>query len=76
MGEEVGSEQPVEVDEDHGVQESDGKEEVVAVVQPGVVVQDVPGDVELGAEAEGDVGEEVEELVGAVELRGLSSSQL
>lgn len=46
------------------------------MVQPGVVVDDVPGEVELCAQTKCDVGEEVGELVDVVRGGGLNSRQL
>lgn len=74
--EEVGAEQPVEINEDHDVHHHQGDQEVPAVVQPGVVVEDVPGEVELCAEAEQDVGQEVGVFVDVVEGGGLGARQL
>lgn len=46
------------------------------MVQPGVVVKEVPGEVELCAQAERHVGQEVGKLVELVEGGGLSAHQL
>ena len=65
-GEEVSTEQTVEINKDHDIHHHHGDEEVSAVVQPGVVLVDVPGEVELGAQTKRDVGEEVGEFVDVV----------
>lgn len=75
-GEEVCTEQAVEINQDHDIHQNHGDEEVTTAVQPGVVVDDVPGEVELGAQTKHDVGEEVGELVDVVHGRGLSARQL
>lgn len=75
-GEEVRTEQAVEINQDHNVHQYHGDEEVSTAIQPGVVVDDVPGEVELGAQTKHDVGEEVGDLVDVVHGRGLSASQL
>lgn len=75
-GEEVGAEQAVEINQDHNIHHNDGDEKVSAVVQPGVVLDDVPGEVELGAQAKRDVGGDVGELVVVVRGGGLSARQL
>lgn len=72
---EVGAEQPVEIDQDHDVHHHQGHQETAAVLQPRVVVEDVPGEVELRAEAERDVGQEVDKFVDMVEGGGLSPRQ-
>lgn len=74
--EEVGTEQSVEINQDHDVHHHQGDQEVAAVLQPGVVVEDVPGEVELCAEAEQHIRHEVGELVDVVEGGGLSARQL
>lgn len=74
--EEVGTEQSVEVNQYHDVHEDHGGQEVARLIQPAEVVQDVPGDVELGAKAEAHVGEDVENLVGFEERRVLGPRQL
>lgn len=76
LGEEVCTEQAVEIHQDHDIHHHYANEEESSVVQPGVVVDDVPGEVELGAEAEHDVGEEVGQLVDVVHGGGLSAGQL
>lgn len=75
-GEEVGTEQAVEINQDHDIHHYHAGEEEFSVVQPGVVVEDVPGEVGLGGQAERDVGEEVGELGDIVSGGGLSGSQL
>lgn len=74
--EEVGTEQSVEINQNHDVHHHQGHQEVAAMVQPGVVLEDVPGEVELCAEAEQDVRQEVGEFVDVVEGGGLSARQL
>lgn len=76
LGEEVCTEQAVEINQDHNIHHCHASEEESTVVQPGVVVDDVPGEVELAAEAKHDVGEEVGELVNVVHGGGLSACQL
>lgn len=66
-GEEVGAEKTIKVDQDHGVHEGHGNEEVASFVHPGVVLDDVIREVELCAEAEDDICEDVEELVDLVQ---------
>lgn len=61
--EEVGTEQAVEINEDHNIHRHHGDEKVSTMVQPGVIVDNVPGEVELGAQTESNVGEEVGEFV-------------
>lgn len=73
---EVSTEQSVEVNQYHDVHEDHCGHEVARVIQPAEVVQDVPGEVELGAEAEAHVGEDVEHLVGVEERSVLGSCQL
>ncbi len=75
-GEEVSTEQAVEINQDHNIHHHQGDEKVSAVVQPGVIVDDVPGEVELGAQTKRDVGEEVGEFVDVVQGGGLSARQL
>lgn len=74
--EEVSAEQAVEINQDHDIHHHHGEEKVCTVVQPGVVVDDVPGEVELCAQAERDVGEEVGEFIDVVHGGGLSARQL
>lgn len=76
LREEVGAEQSVEINQHHDVHHHQGDQKVPAVFQPGVVVEDVPGEVELCAQAEQDVGQDVDELVDVVEGGGLSARQL
>lgn len=75
-GKEVSTEQTVEINHHHDVHHHHGDEEVPAVVHPGVVVDDVPSEVELGAEAKHDIGEEVGNFVDVVYGGGLSVGQL
>lgn len=65
-GAKVSPEQSVEVDEYHGVHEEYGEQEVAAMLQQREVDDDVIGYVKLGTQAEGDICEEVEELVSMV----------
>lgn len=74
-GEEVSAEQAVEINQDHDIHHHHGDEKVSTVVQPGVIVDDVPGEVELGAQTEHDVGEEVGKFVDVVHGGGLSTGQ-
>jgi len=76
MREEVCTEQAVEINQDHNIHHHHGDEKVTAVVQPGVIVDNVPGEVELGAQTESNVGEEVGEFVDVVHGGGLSAGQL
>lgn len=46
------------------------------MLQRGVVPDDEPGEVELGAQTEGDVGEKVGQLVDLIGEGGLSARQL
>lgn len=46
------------------------------MLQPGVVVEDVPGEVELCAQAEQHVGQQVDKFVDVVEGGVLSTRQL
>lgn len=46
------------------------------MVQPGVVVDDVPGEVELGAQAKRDVGEDVGKFVDVVQGGRVGHRQL
>lgn len=55
-GEEVSTQQAVEIDQDHDIHYYHGEEKVSTVIQPGVIVHDVPGEVELCAQAKCDVG--------------------
>lgn len=75
-GEEVSAEQAVEINQDHNIHHYYGGEKVSAVVQPVVIADDVPGEVELGAQTKRDVGEEVGEFVDVVHGGGLSARQL
>lgn len=56
-GVEVCPQQTVEVNQNHAVHHDHGNQEVAGVVEPGVVIHNVPGDVELGTKAKEDVGE-------------------
>lgn len=76
LREEVGAEQSVEINQNHDVHQHHGDQKVPAVLQPGVVVEDVPGEVELCAQAERHVGQEVDKFVDVVEGGGLSARQL
>lgn len=75
-GEEVGTEQAVEINQDHNIHRHHGAEKVSTMVQPGVIVEDVPGEVELCAQAKCDIGQEVGELIDVVHGGGLSACQL
>lgn len=75
-GEEVSTEQAVEINQDHDVHQHHAEEKVSTAVHPGVIVDDVPGEVGLGAQAKRDVGEEVGEFVDVVHGGGLSAGQL
>lgn len=74
--EQVGAQQPVEINEHHDVHDHYGGQEVSAVVQPGVIVDDVPGEVELCAQAKCDVGQQVGKFVDLVGGGGLALGQL
>lgn len=58
-GEEVSTEKAVEINQDHYIHQYHGAKEISTMVQPGVIVHDVPGEVELGAQTKCNVGEEV-----------------
>lgn len=72
-GEEVSAEQTVEINQDHDVHYDHGDEKVSTTVQPGIVVDDVPGEVGLGAQTKHDVSEEVGKFVDVVDGGGLST---
>lgn len=74
--EEVSTEQPVEINQHHNIHHHHGGEKVSTVVQPGVIVDDVPGEVELCAQAKRDIGQEVGKFVDLVHVGGLSARQL
>lgn len=76
LREEVCAEQAVEINQDHNIHHDHGGEKVSTVVQPGIIVDDVPGEVELGAQTESGVGEEVGEFVDVVHGGSLISRQL
>jgi len=76
LREEVCTEQAVEINQDHNIHREHGDEKVSAMVHPGVIVDNVPGEVELGAQTESNVGEEVGEFVDVVHGGGLSAGQL
>lgn len=73
--EEISTDQAVEINQHHNIHRHHAEQEVPAVVHPGVIVQDVPGEVELGAQTKQDVGEEVGEFVDVVQGGGLSAGQ-
>lgn len=75
-GEEVSTEQAVEINHDHNIHHHHGDQKVSTVIQPGIIVDDVPGEVELCAQTKRDVGEEVGEFVDVVHGGGLSARQL
>lgn len=75
-GEEVSTEQAVEIDQDHNVHHHYGDEKATTVVQPGVIVDNVPGEVELGDQTKHDVGEQVGVFVDVVQGGGLNARQL
>lgn len=74
--EEVSAEQAVEIYEDHSIHCHQAGQKVSTVIQPGVIVDEVPGEEELGSETESYVCEEVEEFVDLVHGGGLSARQL
>lgn len=74
--EQIGAEQPAEISEDHDVHGHYAGQEVSAVIQPGVIVGEVPGEVELCAQAKCDVGQQVGEFVDLVDGGGLALGQL
>ena len=73
--EEVRTDQAVEINQDHDIHHHHAEEEVSTVVHPGVVVQDIPGEVQLGAHTKQDVGEEVDEFVDVEDGGRLSGGQ-
>lgn len=73
---EVSTEEAIEINQDHNIHHHHTDKKVSSVVQLGVVVDDVPGEVELGAQTEGDVGEKVGHFVNVVHVGGLSACQL
>lgn len=74
--EDVCTEQPVEINQDHNIHQHHGGEKVCTMIQPGVIVDNVPGEVELCAQTKYDIGQEVDKLVDVVHGRRLSTSQL
>lgn len=74
-GEEVSTEQAVEVNQNHNIHHHYADEKVCRVVQPGVIGDKVPGEVELGAQTKRDVCKEVGEFVDLVNGGGLSTRQ-
>lgn len=76
LGEEVCTEQAVEINQHHNIYHYHASEEESTMVQPGIVLDDVPGEVELGAKAKYDIGEDVDELVDVVHGGGLGARQL
>lgn len=66
----------MEINQHHDVHYNHGGQEESTVVQPGVIVDNVPGEVELCAQTKCDVGQQVDELVDVVYGGGLGASQL
>lgn len=64
--EEVSAEEAVEINHHHDIHYHHSKEEASTMVQPGVIVDDVPGEVELCAQAKCDVGQNINEFVDVV----------
>lgn len=75
-GEEISAEQAVQIKNHHNIYHNHGGEEVSGVVQPGVILDNVPGEVELRAKTKRHIGEQVGELVDVVHGGGLSARQL
>ncbi len=67
LAEEVGSEEAVEIDENHDVHEHHGCQEVEGMIQRRVVVYEVPGEVKLCSKPEGHVGHHIEQFVDGVD---------
>lgn len=65
-GEEVSTKQAVEINHDHNIHHYHGGEKVSTMVQPGVIVEDVPGEVELRAQTKCDVGQQVGKFIDPV----------
>lgn len=74
--EDVCTEQPVEINQDHNIHQHHGHEKVCTMIQPGVIVENVPGEVELCAQTKHDISQEVDKLVDVVHGRELSARQL
>lgn len=65
--EEVRSQETVEIYEDHDVHQHHADQEKQAMVQPGVVGDDVPGEIELSPEPEAGVRCYIDQLINRVE---------
>lgn len=74
--EQISAEQPVEINQDHDVHDHHGGQKESAVVQPRVIVDDVPGEVELCAQAKCDVGQQVGKFVDVEDGGRLALGQL
>lgn len=75
MMEEVCAYQAVEVYKDHNIHDGHTEEEKLGIVQRGVVVDDVPGEVELCEQPEHHVREDVNHFVDLIQSSGLSVRQ-
>lgn len=67
--EEVGSEEAVEIDENHDVHEHHGHQEVESMIQCRVVMDEVPGEVKLCSKPEGHVSHHIQQFINGVDER-------
>lgn len=70
--EQISAQQPVEINHHYDVHDGHGGQKASAVDQPRVIVDDVPGEVELCAKAKWDVGQQVGKFVEVVDGGGLA----
>lgn len=75
MTKEVCAYQAVEVYKDHNIHDDHTKEKKMGIVQLGVVVDDVPGEVGLCEQTEHHVREDIDHLVDLIQRSGLSECQ-
>lgn len=76
MRKEVCAYQAVEVYNDHNIHDDHTKEKQLWILQCGVVVEDVPGEVGLCEQTEHDVCEDIDHFVDLKQRGGLSVGQL
>lgn len=74
--EEVRAEQAVEINQHHNIHHHHTGKKKSTIVQPGVVVDDVSGEVELGAQTKDDVGYDVGKFVVVIQGGVVSGCQL
>lgn len=72
MRKEVCAYQAVEVYTNHNIHDNHTEEKKLWTVQFGVVVEDVPGEVELCEESEHHISEDIDHFVDLIQGRGMS----